>query len=268
MKRRYLAAFLIAALLAALALIWWARSPGQPPIVVGSALPAPCRDASFEAVAYVVCEIDLRTYDIGVFHAGTNGKAFGSLQKFDKAMADLGRPALLAMNAGMYHDDMTPVGLLVEDGQEKAPLNLADSEGNFFLKPNGVFLVRKDGKAAVMETSTFAVARPDVMLATQSGPMLVIDGRLHPRFERNGTSRYIRNGVGVRDENTVVLAISRSEVSLGGFARLFRDALDCPNALFFDGVVSALSNGERMIVGGNYPTGPIVAVSAKKRSTQ
>ncbi|MER8460634.1 phosphodiester glycosidase family protein [Mesorhizobium sp. M0027] len=212
----------------------------------------------------MVCEIDLRRYDIGVFHVGLDGKAFGSLDKFDKAMADQGRPVLLAMNAGMYHQDLTPVGLLVEDGREKAPLNVADSEGNFFLKPNGVFVVRKDGKAAVMETSAYAAARPDVMVATQSGPMLVIDGRLHPRFEQNGTSRYIRNGVGVRDENTVVLAISRSEVSLGSFARLFRDALNCPNALFFDGVVSALSNGERMIVGGNYPAGPIIAVSAKR----
>ncbi|MES0155793.1 phosphodiester glycosidase family protein [Mesorhizobium sp. M0018] len=143
-------------------------------------------------------------------------------------------------------------------------MNVADSEGNFFLKPNGVFLVRKDGKPAVMETSAYAATRLDVMFATQSGPMLVIDGRLHPRFEQNGTSRYIRNGIGVRDENTVVLAISRSEVSLGSFARLFRDALNCPNALFFDGVVSALSNGERMIVGGSYPVGPIIAVSAKR----
>ncbi|MER9444265.1 phosphodiester glycosidase family protein [Mesorhizobium sp. M0340] len=106
------------------------------------------------------------------------------------------------------------------------------------------------------------------MFATQSGPMLVIDGRLHPRFEQNGTSRYIRNGVGVRDENTVVLAISRSEVSLGSFARLFRDALDCPSALFFDGAVSALSNGERMIVGGNYPAGPIIAVTGKKLASR
>ncbi|MER8403759.1 phosphodiester glycosidase family protein [Mesorhizobium sp. M0185] len=268
MKRRYLAGILLAVLLAALSLIWWARSPRQPPLVVGGELPAPCRDASFEAVAYVVCEIDLRHYDIGVFHAGFDGKAFGSLDKFDKAMADQGRPVLLAMNAGMYHQDLTPVGLLVEDGREKATINVADSEGNFFLKPNGVFLVRKDGKAAVMETSAYAAARPDVMFATQSGPMLVIDGRLHPRFEQNGTSRYIRNGVGVRDENTVVLAISRSEVSLGSFARLFRDALNCPNALFFDGVVSALSNGERMIVGGNYPAGPIIAVTGKKLASR
>lgn len=126
-----------------------------------------------------------------------------------------------------------------------------------------MFLVDKDRKAALMETNVYAAAKPDVAFATQSGPMLVIDGQLHPRFEANGTSRYIRNGVGVRDGDTVMLAISRSEVSLGSFARLFRDALDCPNALFFDGVVSALSNGLRMIVGGKYPAGPILSVSAK-----
>ena len=263
MKRRYFAAIAIGILVAATALTWWFRQPERPPIVVGGELPAPCRDFSFEAVPYIVCEIDLRTYDIAVFHAGADGKPFGSLDKFDNAMTGEGRPVLLAMNAGMYHEDLSPVGLLVEDGREKAPLNMSDAEGNFFLKPNGVFLIGKDGKAAIIETNTFAAARPEVAFATQSGPMLVIDGQLHPRFEANGTSRYVRNGVGVRDENTVVLAISRSEVSLGSFARLFRDALNCPNALFFDGVVSALSSGARMIVGGRYPAGPIISVSAK-----
>jgi uncharacterized protein YigE (DUF2233 family) len=264
MKRRYFAAIAIAILVAALALTWWFRQPERPPILVGGELPRPCRDFSFEAVPYIVCEIDLRSYDIAVFHAGDDGKPFGSLDKFDTAIAEEGRPLLLAMNAGMYHEDLTPVGLLVEDGREKAPLNLADAEGNFFLKPNGVFLIGKDGKAAIIETNAFAAAKPNVAHATQSGPMLVIGGQLHPRFEANGTSRYIRNGVGVRDDDTVVLAISRSEVSLGSFARLFRDALNCPNALFLDGAVSALSNGQRMLVGGNYPAGPIIAVSARK----
>ncbi|TGQ96857.1 hypothetical protein EN847_33175, partial [Mesorhizobium sp. M1C.F.Ca.ET.204.01.1.1] len=123
---------------------------------------------------------------------------------------------------------------------ERAPLNLADAKGNFFLKPNGVFLIGRDGKAAVMESSAYAGAKPDSVFATQSGPMLVIDGALHPRFDQNGTSRYVRNGVGVRDGGTVVLAISRSEVSLGSFARLFRDQLGCPNALFLDGSISSL----------------------------
>jgi uncharacterized protein YigE (DUF2233 family) len=264
MKRRHSAAILVGVLLVALALIWWLRPSENRPVTVGGELPGPCRDLNFEAVPYIVCEIDLRSYYVAVFNADHDGKAFGSLEKFDEAMSGEGRPVLLAMNAGMYHEDLTPVGLLVENGHAVAPLNLADGQGNFFLKPNGVFLIRKDGKAAVMETSAYAAAKPDVAFATQSGPMLVIDGRLHPRFEANGTSRYIRNGVGSRDEDMIVLAISRSQVSLGSFARLFRDALHCPNALFFDGVVSALSDGEKMIVGGKYPSGPIIAVTGKR----
>ncbi|MGX5848972.1 phosphodiester glycosidase family protein [Mesorhizobium sp. PL10] len=263
MKKRYGAAFLIAILVVATSFIWWPKRPEPPPLVIGGDLPAPCRNVAFEAVTYVVCEIDLRADSIGVFHAAADGKPFGSLEAFDKAMAGEGRPVLLSMNGGMYHEDLSPVGLLIESGIEKSPLNLAGAEGNFFLKPNGIFLLGKDGKAAVMESSAYAAARPDVAFATQSGPMLVIDGALHPRFETNGSSRYIRNGVGVRDENTVVLAISRSDVSFGSFARLFRDALGCRNALFLDGAVSALSDGMRMIVGGKYPAGPIISVSVK-----
>jgi uncharacterized protein YigE (DUF2233 family) len=65
--------------------------------------------------------------------------------------------------------------------------------------------------------------------------MLVIDGRLHPRFDRASTSLKARNGVGVRADGKVMFAISQGEVSFDAFARLFRDGLNCPNALFLDG---------------------------------
>lgn len=232
-------------------------------VVEPSDLPAPCRLTTFERVDYVVCTIDLQTYDIGVRLAGADGKAYGSLDAFRNAPTTSGRQPLLAMNAGMYHEGLVPVGLLVEDGREIAPAAAGDGEGNFFLKPNGIFLVGADGRAAVMETSAFLAGRPALKFATQSGPMLVIGGQLHPRFLPDGSSRYIRNGVGVRDANTVVLAISLSEVSLGSFARLFRDALGCPDALFLDGAISALSNGDRTLIGGEHPVGPILAVWPK-----
>lgn len=241
-------------------------SPAQPPVPqpASSALPGPCRDLTFEAVAYVVCEMDPGRYAVSLHRLDAAAKPYGSVVKFTDAMRAAGTPPLLAMNAGMYHKDLSPVGLFVENGHEEAPLNRDDAEGNFFLKPNGVFYVGADGKAGVLETGAFAAAKPAAVYATQSGPMLVIDGELHPRFEPNGTSRYIRNGVGVRDSGAVVLAISRGEVSLGGFARLFRDALGCRNALFFDGAVSTLSNGTETIVGGSFPAGPIVAVRDRK----
>jgi uncharacterized protein YigE (DUF2233 family) len=227
-------------------------------------LPPPCRDNAFEGVGYVTCEIDLNSYEVTLARADPGGKPYGSLKAFDTDMAARGTPVLLAMNAGMYHKDFSPVGLYIENGHETAPLNLADGAGNFFMKPNGVFFIDRAGRAAVMESTAYAKRRPEAQLATQSGPMLVIDGQLHPRFEENGASRYIRNGVGVRADGTVVLAISRTPVSFGSFARLFRDELACPDALFLDGAISALSNGRRLIVGGRFPAGPILAVRARQ----
>jgi len=248
---------------AAAIFFFWPRPVPRPPLVVGE-LPSFCRDMSFEGIVHAVCELDPKSYAVFVARADADGRPYGSIQAFDKAMAAKGTPVQLAMNAGMYHEGLGPVGLFVEGGRQETPLNQANGEGNFFLKPNGVFFVRGDGSAAVMETDAYAVAHagddPDIAYATQSGPMLVIDGKIHPRFEPDGASRFIRNGVGVRGDGTVVLAISRQPVSLGSFARLFKDELACPNALFLDGAISTLSDGDRILVGGKDPVGPILAV--------
>ncbi|PSJ59678.1 hypothetical protein C7I85_15040 [Mesorhizobium soli] len=246
---------------------WPKRKPARPVVAaqVAVALPVPCRDLSFEGIDHIVCEIDLRSYDIGLFHKDADSKPYRSLKNFDAVMSGQGRQPILSMNAGMYHEDLSAVGLLVEDGRQTSPIELASGIGNFFMKPNGVFSIRADGTAAITESSAYAAAPPADSFATQSGPLLVIDGQLHPRFEENGSSRFIRNGVGVRDPDTVVLAISRQPVSFGSFGRLFRDALQCPNALYFDGAISALSNGKDMIMGGANPVGPILAVFAKRQ---
>jgi uncharacterized protein YigE (DUF2233 family) len=131
------------------------------------------------------------------------------------------------------------------------------------MKPNGVFYADRNGDAGVMESTAFAASGIQPVLATQSGPMLVIDGQIHPRFEPDGTSRYIRNGVGADGGKRAVFAISRQPVSLGSFARLFRDALGVRNALFFDGAISALHGGSKYLVGGGHPVGPMLAVTRK-----
>lgn len=264
MKRFVVAIALLAFVVATIAVAaLWPRRPPAPPSAGTEALWAPCRNLDFEAVDYVVCEIDLRRWSLSLFLDDADGKPFGSLRKFDEAMAGTDKQIVLAMNAGMYHEDLSPVGLFVENGRALAPINTTEGTGNFYLKPNGVFVLSTDGTAAVMTTQAFVDATPAVSFATQSGPMLTIDGELHPRFEENGDSRLVRNGIGVRDPHEVVLAISRSPVSFGSFARLFRDALGCRNALYLDGVVSALSNGKGMVVGGTYPAGPIIAVSGR-----
>ncbi|WP_201722282.1 phosphodiester glycosidase family protein, partial [Sulfitobacter sp. HI0040] len=126
---------------------------------------------------------------------------------------------------------------------------------------NGIFCIR-EGRADVMETKAFLRSKPDCVHATQSGPMLVIDGALHPRFLRDSDSRYIRNGVGTSKDGTrVVFVISENPVNFHSFGSYFRDRLQLPNALYFDGNVSrlrapALGRDDA----GFAPLGPIIGV--------
>lgn len=236
-----------------------APAPGSFGYTAPQAAGQPCRAVSFEAADYTVCEIDLRRYRLGLFWQDRDGQPYGSLSAFKRAMTAAGDPPLVAMNAGMYHPDLSPVGLFVSGGQTLYPANEADGDGNFFMKPNGVFYT--DGeRAGILETGAYLRQAPAAGIATQSGPLLVIDGALHPLFSDDGPSRKTRNGVGLRDDHTVVFAISRDGVSFGSFARLFRDALGCRNALYLDGSVSALSAPGGLSVGWGIRVGPILAV--------
>ena len=234
-----------------------------------------CHPLQHEGAAYTVCRVDLRTHDLKLFLADPSGQPYGSLSNLLRSPAGAG--LAMATNAGMYHHDLMPVGLFVQDGREVSRLNGAGGPGNFHMKPNGVFFVA-EGRPGILETGAYAKRRPKASLATQSGPMLVIDGKIHPRFSDEGPSRKIRNGVGVPDGRaasdgravpdgkTAIFAISDEPVSFGAFARLFRDALGCPNALFLDGSISALHAPElgRTDISLK-PLGPIIGAVRRER---
>jgi prepilin-type processing-associated H-X9-DG protein len=214
-----------------------------------------CVPRQAENRSYTVCTIDLRRYAIRLFWKGADGEVLGSFDRLRSTPE--GSRLAFAMNAGMYHEDRSPVGLYVENGRELKKANTANGPGNFHLKPNGVFFV-SGRTAGVLETSRYLKQRPKADYATQSGPMLVINGRIHPKFSRNGTSRKIRNGVGVRDKHTAVFAISDEPVTFAEFAHLFKDELGCANALFLDGSVSSLYAPKLGRADGLLPMGPIV----------
>lgn len=251
-----------AALLAGIGVVAWNGRPSPPLPHVVPVLPAPCREQIFEGDTYVVCILPPDRYAISLTHNDGQSDTSAKVTDVVRARVAAGRPPVLAMNGGMYGEDLSAIGLLIENGLELTPLNLRDGPGNFHLKPNGVFAVDRSGRARVIDSAAWTT-NAGTAFATQSGPMLVIDGSLHPAFEPNGVSRYRRNGVGVRKDGTVVLAISRRRVSFGAFARLFRDALACPDALFLDGAVSALAGPEGTIVGGPFAAGPVIVVDAK-----
>lgn len=219
------------------------------------ALAAECRDTAFEGVSITVCEADPASDDIRLFLNGSDGKPLGT---FDNIEVEAGRLAW-AMNGGMYHPDRRPVGLYIENGEQIAPIVTREGPGNFGLLPNGVLCLR-DGKAQVIESRRFAKEKPACTYASQSGPMLVIDGKLHPRFLPNSDSRFVRNGVGVTRDGKLVAAISNGSVNFHRFGRFFRDALKTPNALYLDGKVSRLyaPGLSRRDIG--FPMGPMLGV--------
>ncbi len=203
----------------------------------------------------------LQRYEVRLFWRGPDGEVLGSFDRLRGTPE--GSRLAVAMNAGMYHEDRSPVGLYVENRKELKAANTRNGPGNFHLKPNGIFYV-KGRQAGVLETGAYLKGkiRPD--FATQSGPMLVIDGKIHPQFSEQSTSRKIRNGVGVKGQDTVVFAISEDPVTFSTFARLFRDELGCPNALFLDGSVSSLYAPSLERMDTLMPMGPIVGALRRR----
>jgi len=218
-----------------------------------------CAPKQFDGARFTVCAFDPAHDDIRLFLSGPDGKPYGSLAALAAALKAKGERLVFAMNAGMFRQDQSPVGLYIENRRK---LHKADTRGgatNFHMKPNGVFWIG-DGVAGVTETSRYLANPPGARYATQSGPMLVIDGKIHPKIKPDGTSLKIRNGVGACDGNAVVFAIAEQPVSFDVFARLFRDGLSCRNALFLDGSVSSLYAPELDRDDELTPIGPIAGV--------
>ncbi len=199
-----------------------------------------CRNETHEGNSFAVCEVDLTQDDLSLFLYDSGGKPYGYFNVLDDALAASGKTLGFAMNAGMYHQDRSPVGYYLENGEILQDVVSTDGPGNFGLLPNGVLCLRK-GRADVIETRRFQREKPDCDSATQSGPMLVIDGALHPKFLKDGTSKYVRNGVGTTDDGTrAYFVISNGVINFYDFAVFFRDKLNLRNALYLDGNVSRL----------------------------
>lgn len=225
------------------------------------ALPAAavtCEDVRYESNSYTVCTVDAVQEDLRLFHKDAQGEVIGSFA----AIEDLPGVASVefAMNAGMYHDDRSPVGHYIEGGVETMRVIPNAGPGNFGLLPNGVFCIT-DTSAQIYETLAYVAKAPACRDATQSGPLLVIDGALHPRFLPDSTSRFIRNGVGTSaDGATAVFVISNNSVTFHEFGSFFKDYLQLPNALYFDGKVSRLYSRAQGRSDFGFQLGPMVAV--------
>ena len=224
-----------------------------------------CTNEIYEAIHFSTCHVDLQKDDLRLFLEDDQGDVFGGFSNLATQLAEKDLKLKFAMNAGMFLPDYRPVGLYVEEGRRLKNIVKSASSGNFGLLPNGVFCI-KNKAVQILETTVFLDISPPCHFATQSGPMLVIEGGLHPRFLPNSGSKFVRNGVGVSDNGRhAYFVLSNKPVTFHHFARYFRDYMGLNTALYLDGSVSRLFSPELHSMGLGRRIGPIVAVVEKAR---
>ncbi|UOQ71029.1 phosphodiester glycosidase family protein [Hymenobacter cellulosilyticus] len=195
-----------------------------------------CHSAPSKEGRFVSYQVDLRRQTLRLYWRDDAGQPLRSLQRLADWLRGRKQNLVFGMNAGMYKAGNVPLGLFIQDARVITPLDTTAGSGNFYLLPNGVFYITATNKAVVCPTAAFRYSEA-IAYATQSGPMLVVEGRIHPAFKPGSPNLNIRNGVGVLPDGRVLFAMSRQPISLYDFAEYFRQQ-GCRNALYLDGLVS------------------------------
>lgn len=228
-------------------------------LIVGLIVFTPKKNPSDgEILAY---KIDPKTVDLQLYWKNDEGNILHSIQNLKTYLESKNLTLIFAMNGGMFNRNYAPQGLFIQNKKILSPLDTATGKGNFYLKPNGVFYLTTDNIPFICKTTDF-VDNGKIKYATQSGPMLLIDGQIRTIFTAGSTNLNIRNGVGVLPDNTIVFAMSTKKINFYDFAKYFKD-LGCTNALYLDGFVSKTYLPEKNWIqtGGNF--GVMIGVTKK-----
>lgn len=216
-----------------------------------------------QILAYTV---DTKTQDLQLYWKNDHGETFKSIQNLKSYIESKNLTLTFAMNGGMFNKDFSPQGLFIQNKKTFAVLDTMDGNGNFYLKPNGVFYVTTDNIPFVCKTTDF-FDNGKIKSATQSGPMLVIDGQIHSAFKDGSTNLNIRNGVGVLPDNKIIFAMSKTEINFYDFAKYFK-SLGCKNALYLDGFVSRTYLPEKKWTQTDGNLGVLIGVTEKKNKRE
>ncbi|WP_114520015.1 phosphodiester glycosidase family protein [Altererythrobacter sp. ZODW24] len=229
----------------------------------GTTVTSDCKKVEFEGSALTHCIADPADHRITTSLGPKAGEPFRSLPNLAGGRAADAPLVAFAVNGGMYDDAGQPIGYYVERGERLKKLNQNEGGGNFHMLPNGVFF----GSGAKWEIKTSDDFYKNVSdrprFGTQSGPMLVIGGKLHPEISDDGESKKIRNAVGIGSDGRAHFVISEGSLSFGRLARFYRDELKVPNALFLDGTVSSLWDPATGRLDNGLPLGPLIVVEKK-----
>ncbi len=210
--------------------------------------------------------VDAKTQDLKLYWKDDSAKNFKSILRLKNWLESKKKNLVFAMNGGMYMEDNAPLGLFIQEGKTIRSINTATAaSGNFYLMPNGIFYITDDKAAYVSKTADFVKTKKShkINYATQSGPMLLIDGEIHCEFKEGSSNLNIRNGVGILPDGKVIFAMSKELINFYDFAMYFKK-LGCKNALYLDGFVSRTYLPEKNWTQTDGNFGVIIGVTTNK----
>jgi uncharacterized protein YigE (DUF2233 family) len=255
----------VLAVLALLAACSQAPEPSQPqPAEELPGTPSACAEVLFEGSRLIDCVADPALHRIDMVLAGADGAVFQSFAAYSASRGADDAPVVFAVNGGMFDSDGQPIGYFVQAGERGQALNRNAGPGNFHMKPNGVFFGDAAGAWRVLDSETFyreITDRPQ--FGTQSGPILLVNGELHPDIAADGESLKVRNAVGVDGQGRAHFVLSAEAISFGRLARFYRDELGIADALFLDGQVSQLWDPASGRMDNGAAIGPIIVVEMR-----
>lgn len=212
---------------------------------------------------FITYTVNPKEKKVNLYWKDERDKNLYDFQQLKSFIEKKNQTLIFAMNGGMFMEDFSPLGLYIENQKTHRSLNSSAGYGNFYLKPNGVFYITTEKTAKICKTEDF---KPDnsIRFATQSGPMLLVDGEIHRAFQKNSTNLNVRNGVGLLPDNQLVFVMSKGKINFYDFAAYFKK-LGCKNALYLDGFVSRTYYPEKKWIQTDGKFGVMIGVSEYKK---
>ncbi len=208
--------------------------------------------------------VNPKMQDIQLYWKNDRGEILKNFKNLKTHIESKSKTLVFAMNAGMFTKEYSPQGLFVQNNKTLTPLDTNSGDGNFYLKPNGIFYITTNNIGVVCETKNY-VSNETIKFATQSGPMLVIDGAIHSVLKKGSLNLNIRNGVGILPNNNILFVMSKTKLNFYDFANYFKTK-GCKYALYLDGFVSRVYLPEKKWEQLDGDFGVMIGVTSKVKN--
>ncbi len=135
---------------------------------------------------------------------------------------------------GFYDNGGNHIGLLQKEGQQISGIDIASSgKGNFYLVPNGV-LSFDSLTIQITESKEYNTRTLQEENSIQSGPLLIMNGKLHPKLNLFSPNKHGRSAICTITQNNerfILFVTALDPVNMYTFSVLIKQRFNCDFAL-------------------------------------